>query len=40
MLCLEWWAFEIVVFMGGTLPEPELQVAAMGIGFNIIQVKP
>lgn len=36
MICLEWWAFEVVVLMAGNLqPNPELAVAVMGVCMNL-----
>ncbi|KAK9806774.1 hypothetical protein WJX72_002374 [[Myrmecia] bisecta] len=34
MICLDWWGNEITIFMSGILPQPEINVAAMGIAFN------
>lgn len=31
MLCLEWWSFEIVVLLSGTLPNPKLQSSVLSI---------
>lgn len=36
MLCLEWWVFEIAVAMAGLLSNPEVSVAAFGIGYQTL----
>jgi len=36
MLCLEWWVFEIAVGMAGLLSDPEVSVAAFGIGYQTL----
>ncbi|KAG1670897.1 hypothetical protein FOA52_000399 [Chlamydomonas sp. UWO 241] len=39
MICLEWWAFEVIIILSGTLKDrPEVAVATMGITFNICAV--
>lgn len=35
MLIAEWWSFAIVVLLSGTLPDPEVSVAVMGIGNSL-----
>ena len=35
MICLEWWAFEVLVVTSGTTNDPEISVSSMGIAFNI-----
>lgn len=35
MLVAEWWSFAIVVLLSGTLPDPEVSVAVMGIGNSL-----
>ena len=32
----EWWASEIIIFMSGALPDPELQMGAMSIYQNLL----
>jgi len=34
LMMTEWWASEIVIFLSGLLPQPELHVAAMSIFQN------
>lgn len=36
LMMLEWWASEIITFLAGTLPQPELQVSVMSIYQNIL----
>ena len=35
MVCLEWWAYEFCIFMSGWLPNPTLNVAAMGVMLQV-----
>ncbi|GLC40447.1 hypothetical protein PLESTB_001346900 [Pleodorina starrii] len=36
MICMEWWIFELVIFMAGSLKDfARIAVAVMGISFNI-----
>lgn len=34
MICVEWWTFECIILMAGLLPNPEVNLAAAGIGIN------
>jgi hypothetical protein len=34
-VCLEWWAYELCIFMSGWLPHPTRQVAAMGVMMQV-----
>ncbi|KAG2425324.1 hypothetical protein HXX76_013739 [Chlamydomonas incerta] len=34
MSCLDWWVLEVMVLLSGLGPEPDTQVAAMGLCFN------
>ncbi|XP_031474504.2 protein DETOXIFICATION 16-like [Nymphaea colorata] len=34
MICLEWWAFEIMIFMSGLLPNAQLEVSVLSISLN------
>ena len=37
MICLEWWAFELIIILAGILPgNADVSISAMGITFNII----
>ncbi|XVE55017.1 hypothetical protein DITRI_Ditri03aG0127200 [Diplodiscus trichospermus] len=35
MVCLEWWASEILIFMSGLLPNPKLEASVLSICFSI-----
>jgi len=35
MICAEWWVFELVIFLAGTLSNAEVAVAVMGISFHV-----
>lgn len=35
MLCTEWWAFELVAFMAGLLPDPRAALQAYALLFNV-----
>ncbi|EFN52900.1 hypothetical protein CHLNCDRAFT_54230 [Chlorella variabilis] len=34
MVCVEWWTFECLILMAGWLPDPQVTLAAAGIGIN------
>ncbi|XP_047050508.1 protein DETOXIFICATION 16-like [Lolium rigidum] len=34
MICLEWWSFEILIFLSGLLPNPELETSVLSICVN------
>ncbi|KAF8692511.1 hypothetical protein HU200_039611 [Digitaria exilis] len=34
MICLEWWAFEILVLLSGLLPNPQLETSVLSICLN------
>jgi len=38
MVCVEWWTWEIVMFLSGMLPHPERSVAASGIAFQVVML--
>ncbi|CAI9752975.1 unnamed protein product [Fraxinus pennsylvanica] len=35
MVCLEWWSFEVVILLGGLLPNPELETSVLSICLTI-----
>ncbi|KAI3433740.1 hypothetical protein D9Q98_003547 [Chlorella vulgaris] len=35
MVCLEWWAYELCIFMAGWMPQPTLHVSAMGVMMQV-----
>ncbi|EFN59041.1 hypothetical protein CHLNCDRAFT_19008 [Chlorella variabilis] len=35
MVCLEWWAYELCIFMAGWLEQPTLHVSAMGVMLQV-----
>lgn len=35
MVCLEWWSFELLVILGGLLPNPQLQTSVLSICLNL-----
>ncbi|KAG8376130.1 hypothetical protein BUALT_Bualt09G0031300 [Buddleja alternifolia] len=35
MVCMEWWTFEIVILLGGLLPNPELETSVLSICLTI-----
>ncbi|KAK7272980.1 hypothetical protein RIF29_14025 [Crotalaria pallida] len=35
MVCLEWWSFELLIILGGLLPNPELETSVLSICLNI-----
>ncbi|KAI3462570.1 hypothetical protein Pfo_019233 [Paulownia fortunei] len=35
MVCLEWWTFEIVILLGGLLPNPEIETSVLSICLTI-----
>ncbi|XP_048320789.1 protein DETOXIFICATION 12-like [Ziziphus jujuba] len=35
MICLEWWAYEIIIFLSGLLPNPKLETSVLSICFSI-----
>ncbi|WJX21294.1 Protein DETOXIFICATION 14 [Trifolium repens] len=36
MICLEWWSFELLVFLSGLLPNPQLETSVLSICLSII----
>lgn len=34
MICLEWWFFEVLIFMAGLLPNPQVNLAAMSVSLQ------
>ncbi|KAI4346937.1 hypothetical protein L6164_007800 [Bauhinia variegata] len=34
MVCLEWWSFELLVILGGLLPNPQLETSVLSICLN------
>eukprot|EP00775_Hariotina_reticulata_P009063 gene9063-9233_t len=34
MICMEWWAYEVVIFMSGTTHNAEVAVGVMGVAFQ------
>jgi MATE family multidrug resistance protein len=35
MMCMEWWAYEVLVLLAGWLPSPHVSLSVMGICLNI-----
>ncbi|CAA2978820.1 DETOXIFICATION 14-like [Olea europaea subsp. europaea] len=35
MVCLEWWSFEVVILLGGLLPNPELETSVLSVCLTI-----
>ena len=38
MVCVEWWTWELVMFLSGLLPRSERAVAASGIAFQVVML--
>eukprot|EP00873_Tetraselmis_striata_P038134 jgi/Tetstr1/458398/TSEL_044835.t1 len=38
MICLDWWCWEIMILLAGLLPDPEVSVGVMGLGFNVVSL--
>lgn len=36
MICLEWWAYEVIIIMAGWLPNAEVALSVMGICLNLV----
>jgi len=36
MICLDWWTWESMILLAGLLPNPDVNVAVMGLGFNVV----
>ncbi|XP_024627304.1 protein DETOXIFICATION 14 isoform X2 [Medicago truncatula] len=36
MICFEWWSFELLVFLSGLLPNPQLETSVLSICLSII----
>jgi len=36
MICLDWWTWETMILLSGLLPDPDVSVAVMGLGFNVV----
>mmetsp|Transcript_31336 Transcript_31336/g.78523 ORF Transcript_31336/g.78523 Transcript_31336/m.78523 type:complete len:608 (+) Transcript_31336:97-1920(+) len=36
MICLDWWTWESLILLSGLLPDPDVSVAVMGLGFNVV----
>ncbi|XVF30176.1 hypothetical protein REPUB_Repub16aG0034600 [Reevesia pubescens] len=36
MVCLEWWASEVLIFLSGLLPNPKLEASVLSICFSIL----
>ncbi len=35
MICMEWWAYEVLILLAGALPSAQVSLAVMGICLNI-----
>jgi MATE family multidrug resistance protein len=35
MLCMEWWVYEVVIFIAGLLPDAKVEVGVMGLCFQV-----
>ncbi|XP_022734319.1 protein DETOXIFICATION 14-like [Durio zibethinus] len=38
MVCLEWWASEVLIFLSGLLPNPKMEASVLSICFSIISL--
>ncbi|KAL4335942.1 hypothetical protein GQ457_07G021660 [Hibiscus cannabinus] len=38
MVCLEWWASEVLIFLSGLLPNPKLEASVLSICFSVTYV--
>uniref|UniRef100_A0A061R8C4 Protein DETOXIFICATION n=1 Tax=Tetraselmis sp. GSL018 TaxID=582737 RepID=A0A061R8C4_9CHLO len=36
LICLDWWTWETMILLAGLLPRPDVSVAVMGLGFNVV----
>ncbi|XAR52474.1 hypothetical protein NMG60_11020576 [Bertholletia excelsa] len=36
MICLEWWSFELMIFLSGLLPNPQLETSVLSVCLNTI----